>query len=194
MTGLWTPPSARSYRAPRVTREHYQNMLAWEAEVLAALHWEGGILDHWNRELKDIDPLLRLTQAGLTVSVMGVLPGFYHLVRLRDPSNATMMMLTPLQGPGGVFVEPSDAMLRGLRAADLQNRRAVDDRLRRDQETARAKASEEARDDDDRRSEISQRLDAIMRTQVSMNTDVPWSQNHAGGRRPTRGKGGSGAS
>lgn len=188
MAALWTPPSARTYRAPKVSREHWDGMLAWEAQVLACMHREGGILDHWNRELEPIDPLLRLMQANVSARATGVVPGFYHLVRLRDPARASFMMVAPLMGPRGEFAEPSDAMLRGLRAADLQNQRAVADRARRDAEAERDRAGDERRDDDDRRAEISQRLDAIMRTQVSMNRDTPWAQNAAGTKRPTRGK------
>lgn len=186
-SALWTPPSARTYRAPKVSREHWEAMLAWEAQVQAAMHWEGGILDHWNRELRDLDPFLCLAQARILARVTGVLPGFYHLVRKRDPATATFMMLTPLQ-VGGKFAEPSEAMLRGLRAADLQNPRAVADRLERDRLAARADANSEKRDDEDRVEEMIGRYDAITRTQVNMSTDIPWAQNQKGMKRPTRGK------
>lgn len=163
-------------------------MLAWEAQVMRAMEWDGGILGHWNVELAKIDPLLRLAQAKLLARVAGVLPGFYHLVRLRDPGTQGFMMLNPLMGPDGQFVEPSDAMLRGLRAADLQNRRAVDDRVRRDAAAKELARIDEVRDDMDRRDEIRDRLNAITRAQITMS-DGPWSQNAAGSRRPTRGKG-----
>ena len=184
---LWTPPSARTYRAPKVSREHWEAMLAWEAQVQAAMHWEGGILDHWNPELSKLDPFLCLAQAGPGARVAGVMPGCYHLVRRRDPATATFMMLAPLH-VDGKFVEPSDAMLRGLRAADLQNPRAVHDRMERDRLAARAEANSEKRDDEDRVEEMIGRYDAITRTQVSMS-DTPWSQNAAGAKRPTKGKG-----
>ena len=188
MAELWTPPSSRDYRAPKVSREHWEAMLAWEAQVKAALHWEGGILDHWNRELRQIDPLLCLAQAGPGARVAGVMPGCYHLVRKRDPATATFMMLTPLH-VDGKFVEPSDAMLRGLRAADLQNPRAVRDRLARDRLAAMSQANEERRDDEDRVDEMKGRHAAITRTQVNMSDDIPWAQNAAGAKRPTKGKG-----
>lgn len=185
---LWTPQSARTYREPTVSREHWQAMLAWEAQVMQCLEWDGGILTHWNEELAKIDPLLRLAQAKLLAKVSGVLPGFFHLVRLRDPETQGFMMLNPLMGPDGEFVEPSDAMLRGLRAADLQNRRAVDDRVKRDVAARKLAEIEEARDDLDRQDEIRDRLNAITRTQITMSAG-PWSQNHAGSKRPTRGGG-----
>jgi hypothetical protein len=128
-----------------------------------------------------------LAQAKLTVAVAGVLPGFYHLVRKRDPATATFMMLNPLM-VDGKFVEPSDAMLRGLRAADLQNPRAVHDRMERDRRASRAEANAEKRDDEDRVEEMIGRYDAITRTQVNMSTDIPWAQNQKGMKRPTRGK------
>lgn len=188
MTALWLPPSSRTYRAPKVSREHWEQMLAWEAQVQAAMHWEGGILDQWNPELRKLDPFLCLAQAGPGARVAGVLPGLYHLVRRRDPATATFMMVTPLH-VDGKFVEPSDAMLRGLRAADLQNPRAVQDRMRRDIEASRSAANEERRDDEDRRDQLRDGLNAITRTQVNMSPDIPWAQNFAGSKRPTRGKG-----
>jgi hypothetical protein len=184
---LWTPPSARTYRAPKVSREHWEQMLAWEAQVQAAMHWEGGILDHWTAELAKLDPLLCLAQAGPGARVPGVMPDLYHLVRRRDPASATFMMLTPLH-VNGKFVEPSEAMLRGLRAADLQNPRAVRDRMQRDIDAARSAAGEERRDDEDRVDEMVGRLNAITRTQVSL-TDAPWAQNVKGTKRPTKGRG-----
>lgn len=187
MATLWTPHT-KEYRAPKVSREHWETMLEWEAQVREALHWEGGILEHWNRALADIDPMLRLAQAGLLAQVPGVLPGFYHLVRLRDPASATFMAVIPLTGPRGEYAEPSDAMLRGLRAADLQNPRAVADRDKRDRDAAEYQRIDEARDDMDRVDLMTEKLNAITRTQVSM-TDVPWAQNAAGARRPTKGKG-----
>lgn len=188
MTALWTPPSARTYRAPKVSREHWEAMLAWEATVSEALEWDGGILEHWNPLLRQIDPLLCLAKGRLLARVPGVLPGFYHLVRRRDRATDSFMMLAPLTGPSGEFAEPSDAMLRALRAADLQNPRAVQDRVKRDETARKLQEIDQARDDMDRRDEIRERVDAITRTQVNMSPGIPWAQNAAGAKRPTRGK------
>jgi hypothetical protein len=185
---LWLPPSGRTYRAPKVSREHWEGMLAWEAQVERCMEWTGGILDHWTPELQNIDPLLCLAQAKVSARVEGVIPGLYHLIRRRDPSQPSFMMVAPLMGPDGQFVEPTDAMLRALRAADLQNPRAVADRLERDRLAERDRQTNDRNDDADRRAEVSQRLDAIIRTQVNMSDDIPWAQNHAGSRRPTKGK------
>lgn len=184
MSGLYLPSTA--FREPKVSREHLAGTRQWEARVKGMMHTTGPILDHWQPVLADIDPLLRLWRAHENAHAAGVLPGYYHLVRLNE---GAPMWLMPLMGPQHEFVEPTDAMLRGLRRADLQNPRVLRDRAlaARREETAKERA--EARDDEDRLAEAWQRVQAIRRTQVLMSPDIPWAQNAAGQKRPTRSKG-----
>ncbi len=186
-TALWTPSTAR--RAdPKVARPLIDRTRAWEENVLSQMQDTGGIMDHWNPELKKIDRNLRLMHASEHADVAGVIPGFYHLIRLRDPAENTFMMVQPLRGPDDEFIEPSSAMLQGLRACDLQNDRVLAD-IRK--QNARATASAErakANEHEERQAEGIERFKAVSRTQVLMSPDVPWAQNHAGTKRPTRGK------
>lgn len=185
MSALWTP-RARTAR-PKPSRELREGTREWEAQVLAVMHQEGGILDYWNRELEKIDRNLRLMQAQEGAHVAGVIPGFYHLVRLREGD--TFLMVMPLRNPvNGGFLEPSDAMLRGLRACDLQNHRAVADRRKADEAAERAKERASARQDEELRDEAVERWDAATRTQISMNRDTPWSQNNSPAARRARGE------
>ena len=189
MSRLWTPPSA-NLPAPetKASAGHVEQTREWEQQVLAAMHQEGGILDHWNTVLKDIDPNLRLMQAGERVNVAGVLAGFYHLVRLRDPAKQEMLYVCPLRDPvTGGFVEPTDQMLDALRLCDLQNeqaQRAREEATLREQAAAlRAQQREEAC----RIEEGVERFLAASRTQVLMSRDVAWSQNNSAAARRDRG-------
>lgn len=182
---LWVPPSAWQYREPRVSREHTDEALRHQAQVLDAMHKAGGILDDWNRELRDIDPDLRLMQAKLGTDVADVTPGFYHLVRLNRRPPPWVQAIT---GPDGGFVEPNSALLNMLRAADLQSKRAVADRIRHDERKRVDAERQREREAEQLRDESHDRANAAWRTQVLVSPDVAWAQNWQGSRRPTRGK------
>lgn len=152
------------------------------------MHTEGGVLDHWNRALKDIDPNLRLMQAQERAKCAGVMAGFYHLVRLRDPAKPDHLLVVPLRGPNNEFVEPTSQMLEALRACDLQNERVQRDRdaafLR--EEASRLRAQQ--REEECRRDEGVERFLAASRTQVLLSPDVAWSQNNSPAARRARGQ------
>lgn len=156
--------------------------------VLSMMHATGGVLDHWNRELRKIDRNMRLMQATPQANAPGVLPGFYHLVRLRDNVEGTFMWVQPLRGPNGEFIEPTIAMLDALRASDLQNARAVYDRHRADERRERERENALIRADEDRIDEGVERLHAATRTQILTSTDVPWTQNNSPASRRDRGE------
>ena len=180
---LWTPPSAE----PKVSREHKEGTREWEATLLSQMHTEGGILDHWNAALKDIDPNLRLMQAMEQAHCAGVIAGFYHLVRLRDPLQNDMLMVVPLRGLDNEFVEPTSQMLEALRMCDLQNQRVIEDRDKAMLQAEAARPRAVAREEECRRDEGVERFLAASRTQVLMSPDVPWSQNNAPASRRDRG-------
>jgi hypothetical protein len=186
---LWTPPSANlPAPTPKVSREHIEATAEWESLVLSHMHQSGGILDYWNTALKDIDRNLRLMQAYEGVSIPGVIAGFYHLVRLRDPSRQEMLLIVPLRDPDGNFVEPTDQMLQALRMCDLQNEqanRARDEAMLRE-EASRLRAQQ--REEECRRDEGVERFLAASRTQVLMSPDVRWSQNNSAAARRDRGQ------
>ncbi len=179
---LWVPDTA--FREPRVSREHRAGTRQWEARVKTMMRMGGPIIDHWNRELARIDERLRLWRAHDNADAAGVIAGFYHLIRLNE---GAPMWVMPLCLPDGSFAEPSDAMLRGLRASDLQNRAVVEDRRHAADRQALSAERAEALDDEHRVDETWQRYLAQTRTQVLMSPDVPWAQNARGQRRPTRG-------
>ncbi len=154
--------------------------------MLSMMHATGGVLDHWNTELRKIDRNLRLMQATPNADAPGVLPGFYHLVRLRDNIEGTFMWVQPLRGPGGEFIEPTSAMLDALRESDLQNARAVYDRHRADERRAREAENAQIREDEDRIDEGVERLHAATRTQIQPRCAVDAKQQPGVAARPRR--------
>lgn len=187
MQKLWTPSTTR-FVAPKVSRQHREGTRAWETQVLSSMHTVGGVLDHWNRELKQIDPNLRLMQAHDRAECAGVIAGYYHLVRLRDPGRDEMLMVVPLRGPNNEFVELTGDMLEALRLCDLQNDQALEAKrnalAREEASAARATANEE----EERLEEGIERFKAASRTQILTSPDVPWTQNNSPASRRDRGE------
>jgi hypothetical protein len=172
---VWLPP--------RVSRELRGSMQARNAELREMFWWQTPVCQEWSRELQKIDPYLRLAHAKPDAQAPGVMPGFYHLVRLNPSAPLTAM---PLHHEGR-FVEPSSGMLDRLRESDLQNAQVVREQARRQVEAERAREREKAREDEERKEEIRDRLRAAQETSVSMNEDTPWSQNaSATARRDAR--------
>ncbi len=155
--------------------------------MLSQMQDTGGIMDHWNPELEKIDRNLRLMHASEHADVAGVIPGFYHLIRLRDPAENTFMMVQPLRGPDDEFVEPSSAMLDGLRACDLQNDRVLADIRKQNARATASKERAQAAEDVSRLEEGMERYKAVSRTHVLMSPDVPWTQTNSPTARRARG-------
>lgn len=171
MSRLWVPP--------RVDRKLREETVARDEATKAMFDLTGQPMDAWNVELRKIDPLLALGRAKERAAAPGVIAGYYHLLRFNEGAPMSVM---PLHGPDGEFAEPSSQMLETLRAADLQNPRAVRDRQRLDeqQEAARVKGRETAHEE--RVEEAMGRWKAATETSVSMNSDTPWTQGVAGRR------------
>lgn len=170
MSHLWVPP--------RVSRELEEGRKQHEADLAAMFVFDGHILSKWNKELRKIDPLLRLGRARDKAHAPGVVPGFYHLVRFNPGAPPWVQALHN----NGQFVEPSSRMLEMLKASDLQNARAVYDRKRADEEAARAEEKAKQVDHEERVDDAVELVKANTQVRISMNKDTPWSQNVAGRR------------
>lgn len=172
MAELWIPPD--------VSRELRDATARHNRELLDMFQLNGSVQSRWNEELGKLDPLLKLAKARDGAVDPQVRPGFWHLLRLNE---GAPFWVQPLMSPTGGFVEPTSAMLELLRQADLQNSRAVRARRAQDEREAASRARAKDRDTEDRVGEMVERWDAVSRTQVSMNPDVPWTQNAAGAKR-----------
>lgn len=182
MGDLWLPPS-REHR-PVVSREHREGTIQHRAASLSMLYSDE-VCRTWDRELRAIDDRLHLMRAKDNAHALNVRPGFYHLVRLND---GAPIMVHPLTGPAGEFVEPASQLLDALRACDLQNHQVVRARMAHDELAAKRRERAKANEGEDRVAEGVERWKAVSRTQVLMSPDVGWAQNAAGQKRPTRGR------
>jgi hypothetical protein len=164
----WTPPAVTRQLADEAERD------AATVHLAKALR---GQLDFWNRELRQIDDRLELVWFDENVDIVGVVPCRYHLIRRNDPPAPVSVI--PITGPDGEFIEPNSALFDRLRAADLWNDEARRDRQKRHEELIRRKRRQQERETEERQEEILERYLAATRTQVSLNTDAPWTQNQS---------------
>lgn len=146
MTDLWIPPT--------VSRELNDHVREVAAVTLGMFTFDGPVCGVWNPELRRIDEFLRLGRAREKAMAPGVMPGFFHLIRVNP---GAPLSVTPLTGPSGEFVEPSLAMLENLKAADLQNAAVVRERKRQDRLREESKRRAKENDRTVRREEIMDR-------------------------------------
>jgi hypothetical protein len=158
-------------------REEFRARLASEA-IRAKADEVRGVLDQFNYELRQIDPLLEMVRAGETVSVESAMrPGYYHIIRWNQGAPPSVIVI---EGDHGEYVEPTGRVFDMLKRNDLwdpANQRLVAQRERLAEEAAER---QKIRDREERQEEIFERVQAATRTQVSMNRDTPWGQNQAG--------------
>jgi hypothetical protein len=164
---------------PKVAKELIEERRQFAAD-LEKVTYSDHVCEKWNRELRRLDPRLRMRRA-FDKPVLGfpLEPGLYHLIL--DPGNAPPSV-TPVRGPDGGFCEPPGGLLEQLKSMDMQNPDVLRMRARiqvlEEQRVERHK--EELREE--RIDETLERLKAVQETRVSMNRDQPWSQNVSGKR------------
>lgn len=168
---LWVPPE--------VSREYRDSTAKHTAELMEMIEPAGPVQAEWNRVLSKIDPHLMMVRAKDSAHAPGLIPGYWHMLRIAPGVPPTLL---PITGPQGEFIEPSSRTLDWLRGADLQDERVIRDRDRAMLELENRTAREKDNDADERLEEATERWAAATRTQVSMNMDRPWSQNHSGER------------
>lgn len=177
MTTLYLPPG--------VTRELYDERLKREAQAHAS-----GVFVRDER-CREFDPLLFRVEpylsmvfcrepAPLPVVACGARPGRYNIVRQVPGTPVTFL---PVVGPDGEYVEPSSRVFQMLDELDSWKPSVKRDRQQRSDRIADARAKAEVDERARMDQEVWERWQAVSRTQVSMNTDTPWAQNHAGHKR-----------
>lgn len=181
MPNMFVPPS--------VTQELLEQRYAREAEAFKALrdenHWQW--VQEFNHDLKSVDHRLQLVwcpdPAPVEAAAAGAQPGRWNLVRHNEGAPISCI---PLVGENGEYREPGSWVFDMLRRSDLWNPAVTRDRKRAERELKGAKERREQLETEERRERMLDSWKAVSRTQVSMNTSVPWAQNMAGFRR-TRG-------
>jgi len=140
------------------------------AEVFASAIRDARI-EHFNRELKQVDEHLELIKARDDATAAGLMPGFWHILRHNPGAPPSLL---PLTGDDGEFVEPSDRIFTLLREGDLQNDQVIRARRERDERAAKQRARDKARDAEDRVGLMTEHIKAVSRAHVSMTTARPW--------------------
>lgn len=164
---LYLPESARDYAQPsapdsEVSREN--------REMLEQLESEVGALAYWTRELQQIDPHLRVVMAKQTVTVEGMKPGYYHIIRYTGPNSP--VYIKPVENPDGTWRDLDSYVLALVQDEDMWN-----DRLQRDKQKLRARAEEERlrqkdRERQDRVDHFNDRVKHAFNTQISVAKEV----------------------
>jgi hypothetical protein len=126
--------------------------------------------------------------APVDLVAQGARPGFWHLIWPSyhgGPLNVQPLTVEdgrPRVGGDGERAEPGSWLFDWLARADMWNERAQREQRRI---AERARESADRRLEAERRAfdeECLERYKAVSQASVSMNTDVPWSQNVAGRR------------
>lgn len=175
---MWLPPG--------VTQEMFKERQRREGEAMQALDPAGQQewVERFNRELKAIDPYLKLLwcpdPAPVDAVACGAQPGRWHVMR-HNPG--APISLLPITGPDGQYVEPNSAVFEKLRASDWWSPEVMRERKRVKEELERAKERREAQERAAFDQEMLERWQAVSRAQISMSRDQPWSQNVKGRRR-----------
>lgn len=171
MTRLWLPP--------KVSRELAEQSQEYNASLNLVCQTDE-VCDEWNRELKRLDPYLRMVKAPeRPVLGLPLHPAAYHI--LRDNPTAPTSVIPIVNGDGSPRLPPG-RLLEELKGMDLQDVRVERMRERIQRESERAEERRKERVREERQEDTLERWRAVSRTQVSMNPDAPWTQNAAGRR------------
>lgn len=174
-TGLYVPHS--------VVRENVDQSQAMTAEVLQMVHRFHGTMKHWTevyrRELND-ERLEVIFVPPTADPEVGVTPGRYHWLRYNEPPAPPTV--EAIEGKHGEFVEPGYWHIEQLRGSDLQNPQVLQAQREAKAKRQAEKEREKQRETEERQEHLRDAYNARFRTQISMNSDTPWSQN-AKGRR-----------
>lgn len=156
-------------------REEYRALL-WPL-----FDFEGEVCQHWNLELRKLDPHIKLGRAKPMAYAPGlpVKPGYYHFLRDNPGAPPTVAAIT---GPNDEFIEPDSSLLERLKANDLQRPGAMRERLERERRAEAERERDKERELAGWTEEAVERWNAGTRTFVSMDKSVPWTQS-ARGRR-----------
>lgn len=166
---LWVPPS--------VTRKLREETAEYNEATLAMFELQYGILDKWNRELKKFDPLMRLGKAHDNAEGVGVIPGYYHLIRI-NPGQPIWAI--PIHD-NGKFAEPTNAMLDMLRNSDMQNPQVLRDKERMAKQEAESKKREKLRKREEREDAMMEAWSSIYQPKVAFG-EKGWTNSTAGKR------------
>jgi hypothetical protein len=151
---------------PRLTEPLLEETRAYagELEALAVLADE---VQHWTRELKQIDETLELVWAPESVEHPALVPGRFHIIERRPMP--TPPNVIPLVGEDNEFREPGSWMFEMLRRNDHWSNRSQKIREEKAEQAAAARDRAAKREHEERSTEIDERIKALLNPGVSMH-------------------------
>lgn len=167
------------YLPPSIVADERQR---YAADLLSRVDTADPVAQRFTALLRRIDPLLRMVRAKERIEPgTPLVPGYYHVLRFNEHAPISVFTLHD----NGAFAEPNSRVFDRLAAGDLHDPRVM--RALKDVPRQAALEAERERNRERvvRRDELRDRVNAAVRTQISMDTSVPWTQN-AQGRRESR--------
>lgn len=168
MSKVWVPPNVEK----RLVDERNKA----KAEMMQMVYLKG-VMDDFNKQLREIDPYLEIALATETVLAGNPLkPGFWHIIRHNPGAPPSVMTI---EGANGEYIEPNHEVFRKLKEDnDMWNPASARRVLEREERLHKAEERRRQLERESRVEEMTERWNAATRTQISM---VPgWSQNVAG--------------
>lgn len=143
---LWTPHG--------VTTKMAQEREALAASLFA-LSEAGGLLDYWNKRVREIDPYVQVVKGREQAApIAGLKPGYYHLLRVPPDGPPTLVVH---ETPDGEFMDLGESIIDRLKRNDLWDVRVQREKERQLKEQDAQRASQAASDADERREELKDR-------------------------------------
>ena len=143
MSQLYLPPSAR------------HEIELDRAEIAAQYVQVKGTLDHFNRELRQIDSRLKMVVANDRVAEDSPLKAGYYHILLEAPGHPTTIL--PLEYDNGEYREPGSWIFPYLQEQDMWNDRARHAGRERQRKLNEARDRQSAREAADRAQEFNER-------------------------------------
>lgn len=158
---MWVPP--------KVSQELQDAAMEQLAEVQRVFLSQE--LEFYNRELREIDPLLEVGWVPEHADVPGTVPGRFHLVRWNEPP--VPPTLEPLEDDGE-FISLGAWIFDRVRHMDLWNDQVRRERKRRLQNLEQSKRRAKMHEREEIAEEFSDRCKAAFNPGVSMTSAGPW--------------------
>lgn len=180
MPHLFVPPAVARGLREETARRTTEAMKAVRGEHIA------GWVDDFNRELRAIDPALKLVWAPDPLPVdavgSGARPGRWHVMRHNPGTVPSFLCIED----NGEYVDPDSRVFDRLRRMDWWNAEVNRDRRRVQADLERARGKREAEELKQMDEQVIERYKALNTASVSMNRSTAWTQNRAGRRGAKR--------
>lgn len=165
---LHLPASART-GGVALPRRVESEVMREQEQLARELYEVTARLNHYNRELYQIDPHLSVVLAKPNTTVDGLIPNYYHLVR-RRPGHLTY--IKPVQWPNGEWRDLDSSVFDLVAEDDLWNDRAQREIRQKQRRAHDARVTQRQREANDRAREFDERLRSAINGSISVPRSI----------------------